>query len=269
MKISCVVDNRSPFKSKFYSEHGFSLLIQEDENKILFDAGSSPEILKHNLNLLDSYDDLDRVVISHGHFDHTGGLPHLLSLEDVPIMLHPDAFIPKFNLNHSTPKFKGMPSDLKENKSKFQLVSETTRIGDKVWILGDITQNNPLETIATSYQVKKDGEFLKDDFRDELALVIKTDEGLVVISGCAHLGILNTVNKAMDYFQEELYGVIGGAHLVKAPPMRIKKTVEELKKLDPGIIALGHCTGFKNVCHFHKEFEDVFIPLGSGLSIPL
>jgi 7,8-dihydropterin-6-yl-methyl-4-(beta-D-ribofuranosyl)aminobenzene 5'-phosphate synthase len=269
MKISCLVDNRAKFASDLYAEHGFSLLLENDRETIVLDTGKTPIVLKHNLDIM-GVETVDRVVLSHGHDDHTGGISALMNSETT-FSLHPDGLIPKYAVQDGTSRYIGFPKLVDPNKSgiKMDFVTETIRIGSDMWIFNHIDKYNDFETIPQYLSIKKDGNCLQDKFTDELNLVIKTDDGLIVLSGCAHLGMVNILYSAMEYFQDEIYGVIGGSHLFGAIPQRIEKTVDEFKKISPELIALGHCTGFEALCRFKKEFKDKFVPLESGAEIML
>ncbi len=267
MKITCIVDNRALFASNFYSEHGFSLFLNSDNVNVLMDAGKTPTVLRHNLDLL-GLDSVDKVVISHGHNDHTGGIPALHNT-GADFLLHPDALIPKYDVSNGNSRYIGFPKSVVHDKSglKMEFVDETTKIGSNLWIFNHVDKHCDFENIPSNLSIKKEGRFLKDKFHDELNLVVKTDNGLIVLSGCAHLGIVNILYSAMEYFQDEIYGVIGGSHLINAHPQRIERTLDELKKIQPEIIAMGHCTGFEALCKFKNEFKDKFIPLESGIEI--
>lgn len=243
--------------------------MDDGNEKIMMDTGKTPTVFKHNLDLI-GLDSVDKVMFSHGHNDHTGGIPALLNT-GTKFFLHPDALIPKYNLAGDKPRYVGFPKSVDPDKShrELEFITETTKIGSKLWIFNQISKYCDFETIPQNLSIKKDGVCLKDKFSDELNLVVKTDKGLVVLSGCAHRGIVNILYSAREYFQDEIYGVVGGSHLVQATPQRIEKTVEEFKKINPEIIAMGHCTGFEALCRFAREFKDKFIPLESGAKITL
>jgi len=267
MKISCIVDNRAPFASNLYTEHGFSLFLNLGNKKVIMDAGKTPTVFKNNFDLL-GLDSVDNVVLSHGHDDHTGGIPALLNT-GAKFFLHPDALIPKYAVSDENSRYIGFPKSFDPDKSGIELefVSQTTKIGSNLWIFNHVDKYCDFENIPPYLSIKKEGKFFKDKFHDELNLVVETDNGLVVLSGCAHLGLVNILYSAMEYFQDEIYGVIGGSHLINANPQRIERTLDEFKKINPDIIAMGHCTGFEALCRFKNQFEDKFLPLESGAEI--
>jgi 7,8-dihydropterin-6-yl-methyl-4-(beta-D-ribofuranosyl)aminobenzene 5'-phosphate synthase len=277
MKLICVNDNIAKFSSEFYAEHGFSILIEKGDSKILFDTGKSPEVLKHNMEQLNGFKDLKHVVLSHGHGDHTGGLSQVLNNSSADIYLHKTAILPKFILRNDNMEFIGI-SDIpyvdKDNEEKklqpkLELISKTIEIEQDIFIFAEISFSNDFEELDPSFFIEKNQNFLHDNFDDELVLVIKTREGLVILSGCGHKGIVNTVSSVAEYFNENVYAVIGGTHLITANENRIETTLTELEMFDPKYLIFGHCTGFNALCKFKNKFKDKFQILESGKEIIL
>lgn len=139
MKISCVVDNQAGFRSIFHAEHGFSVLIENQNTKILFDFGKTPGLLKHNLNLLNGFNDLKYAVLSHGHYDHAGGLPAILNKDDISIIMHENALIPKYVIEGAESQFTGFELG-EDERSKCNFIQETTKISRDIWIFNQITR---------------------------------------------------------------------------------------------------------------------------------
>jgi 7,8-dihydropterin-6-yl-methyl-4-(beta-D-ribofuranosyl)aminobenzene 5'-phosphate synthase len=271
MKINCVVDNRAGFKSDLYAEHGFSLLVEGNDKNLMVDTGKTPTVLERNMDLM-GITSVDSVLISHGHNDHTGGIPAIndskinIKCNKAKFFMHPEALLPKFAVEDKNQRYIGFP-EIDTETLNLEWVTENTQINDDMWIFNQVEDHSGFEPIPEYLMVMENGKCLPDGFKDELNLVIKTENGLVVISGCAHRGIVNILYSVREYFQDDIYGVIGGSHLMDAPLERTRKTVESFKKLNPEIIALGHCTGFDALCRFKKEFEEKFIPLESGAEI--
>jgi 7,8-dihydropterin-6-yl-methyl-4-(beta-D-ribofuranosyl)aminobenzene 5'-phosphate synthase len=277
MKLICVNDNIAKFSSEFYAEHGFSILIEKGDSKILFDTGKSPEVLKHNMEQLNGFNDLKQVVLSHGHGDHTGGLSQVLKNSSADIYLHKTAILPKYILRNNNMEFIGIseiPCVYKDNEEKklqpkLKLISKTIEIEQDIFIFAEISFSNDFEELDPSFFIEKNHNFLHDNFDDELVLVIKTPEGLVILSGCGHKGIVNTVSSVAKYFNQNVYAVIGGTHLITANENRIKTTITELEMFDPKYLIFGHCTGFDALCKFKNKFKDKFQILESGKEIIL
>ena len=230
------------------SEHGLSYLIEADKT-ILFDTGASDLFLKNaallNLDLMS----IDTVVLSHGHWDHGNGLKHI---ENKTLITHPDSFQKKYRKkDHS---YIGLPFSKKEASEKFNLITskKTYQISDQITFLGQIPRFNDFEAKSTSF-VLEDGT---DDFvYDDSALAIKTDKGLVVVSGCAHSGICNIIDYAIRITGvQNVYGVIGGFHL-KQQDLQTKHTIDYLKKLNIEKIYPSHCTALPALAAFHQTFN--------------
>ena len=279
MKLSCVIENTATFESKFYAEHGLSILIEDKNNKVLFDTGSTPEVLKRNITLLNGFEGLKSVVLSHGHHDHTGGLSYVMNNSPAEILMHEKALLPKYILKNDEMKFIGtcevskikdtsVKADKKNiSETNIEFISKTTEIAQDIFIFTKISMNNDFEEINPSFYIKDNEKFIKDDFEDEVVLVIKTDHGLVILSGCAHRGIVNTVSSVVEFFNDDVYAVIGGTHLVSNSKDRINKTVKELKKYNPKYLIFGHCSGLDAICIFKNVFGNRFEVLESGKEI--
>jgi 7,8-dihydropterin-6-yl-methyl-4-(beta-D-ribofuranosyl)aminobenzene 5'-phosphate synthase len=274
MKLICVNDNTAKFSSEFYAEHGLSILIEKGDFKILFDTGKSPEVLNHNMQQLNGFKELKHVVISHGHEDHIGGLPQILNNSSTNIYLHKSAILPKYILRNGNMEFIGISKILCEDiekklQPKIELISKTIEIEPDIFIFSEISFLNDFEELDPSFFIEKNGNFLHDRFEDELVLVIKTREGLVILSGCGHKGIVNTVSSVAKYFNENIYAVIGGTHLITANDDLIESTINGLEIFDPKYLILGHCTGFDALCTFKNRFKNKFQILESGKEINL
>ncbi len=277
MKLICVNDNTAKFSSEFYAEHGLSILIENGDFKVLFDTGKTPEVLKHNMEQLNGFKNLKHVVLSHGHEDHTGGLSQVLNNSSPNIYLHKTAILPKYIMRNDNMEFIGISkisyadTEDKEKKlqPKFKLISKTIEIEPNIFIFAEISFFNDFEESDPSFFIEKNDNFLHDNFEDELVLVIKTQEGLVILSGCGHKGIVNTVSSVAKYFNENVYAVIGGTHLITANEDRIESTITELEKFDPKYLIFGHCTGFDALCKFKTRFKNKFQILESGKEIIL
>lgn len=263
-----MIDNTASFGSKFHAEHGLSILIEDNDEKILFDTGRTPEILKYNLSMLNGFDNLKYIVLSHGHHDHVGGLPAFLKQKDLKVIMHRDGPIPKYVIEDKKIRFAGFSLEKDDIVDwDFKLISKTTKIMRNVWIFTPISKRYEFEEIDPSFVLKKDGKFIKDRFEDEVVLVIRADRGLVVISGCAHSGILNIISSVKEYFDDEVKGIIGGIHLTSSSFFRLRKTVDEMKNLKVDLLALGHCTGLDAICMLKEKFENKFQLLESGKRI--
>lgn len=274
MKITVVVDNCVHISTSkaFIGEHGLALLIELAGKRILVDAGQSSAII-NNLSLLGVHvRDLDAIVISHGHYDHAGGLFHLLKHRglEIPIYAHPDIFMSRYSKAHGKYHI-GLPHRKEELESlgaKWQLSDKPLMITDNLWFSGYIPRTTSYEHGDTKLVYEGENCDCQDPINDDSSLYYKTEEGLVVISGCAHTGLVNTVMHGFEITGEsKLKGWIGGTHLGPVSESQQVKTLEFLKEQNPSFIAANHCTGFMMMAELARIFNKKFIPAFVGTEI--
>ncbi len=250
IRISTIAENSASWLG-FLAEWGFSVLLEVDDTSVLLDTGRSI-VAAHNALLMDiDLKQIDTIVFSHGHEDHTGGLLNLLRLRKRPIEIiaHLDVWAEKYWRASEGGRYDyiGIPyaRELAESLgASFRLSKEPVWITEKIVTSGEIPMVTDYEMIDTSACVKTDSGFLQDPLRDDLSLFIKSDKGLIVVAGCAHRGIINTLLHAQKLTQcEDIYLVIGGIHLFGATAERLQRTIEEFKRLNVQRIGVSHCTG--------------------------
>ncbi len=256
------------------AEHGLSCLLKvyadSGEHVVLMDAGIAATCLFHNAGLLKvDLSQVESVVLSHGHFDHFGGLPDLLSRvpEGIPLVLHPDAFLQRRMNIPAVGRPVGMPAlDEEALKEAGAVLHETkeasTLASDLVLVTGEVERVTDFERGFPWAEAKIDGEWVVDPFHDDQGLAVKVkDKGLVVIGGCSHAGIINTVKQAQNIARTDaVHAVLGGFHLTGPlfEPI-IEPTIEEIKKIRPDYVVPMHCTGWKAINQFAKEMPGQFL----------
>ena len=250
MQLTVLVDNNTYIDRYFKAEPGLSIFIEEGATRILFDLGYSAIFLENAQRLAIDLRHLDYLVLSHGHLDHSWGLPELLrfylesSIEGVPLrkprfLAHPDVFLSR--AFGPLPEIGGL---LDEAALRRQF--ETTLSRDPVWLterlvfLGHIPRKHPFEG-KTSLGALADGR--EDFIEEDTALAYKSDQGLVLIAGCAHAGICNMVDHAREVCQEDrVIDIIGGLHLLDPPPEQLQGTAAYLAGLSLPALHACHCT---------------------------
>ncbi len=234
----------------FIAEWGLSILIEVDGTRILMDSGWGFSAV-YNAQLLGiDLDTIDTIVLSHGHRDHTGGLRDILRRKknQVNVIAHPDMWACKYSRLNAQDEFSGMPfrqESLESLGARFNLSKEPVQIAEHVMTSGEIPMLVSYEAIEDNLFVKQGTALHPDPVADDLALIVQTDYGLVVIVCCADHVIVNTLRHAQKLTGQELvYAVIGGTHLYRASAERITKTIDDLKEIGIQKLGVSHCTGF-------------------------
>ncbi|TES85599.1 MBL fold metallo-hydrolase, partial [Candidatus Aerophobetes bacterium] len=250
-------------------------LVEVNETRILMDTGLSFSAV-HNAQLMGiDLSTIDCIVLSHGHADHTGGLREVLKIKgEVEVIAHPDIWAAKHaQRNKKGTRYSGIPflrEELESRGARFKLVREPVHITEHVITTGEIPMLSGYEEIENNLFVKEAGALHPDPLADDLALIIDTDFGLVVILGCAHRGIINTLHHAQNLTGKELvYAVIGGTHLFRASEERLEKTIADLREIGIQRLGVSHCTGFHASARLAQEFEDIFFLNNAGTRITL
>ncbi|NOY78805.1 MAG: MBL fold metallo-hydrolase [Calditrichaeota bacterium] len=250
-------------RAHLIAEHGLSILIEFRGQKILFDTGQFKALFWNAPQLGVDLKKLDAVVLSHGHYDHTGGLAELIDQRGaVPVFAHPDVFQKRFHVTETSSREIGMPwnrDTLEAKGARFHLNRNLTEIFPDVFTTGEIPRENDFEIIEKGFQIQKGAGFSRDAIRDDQALVLKTQKGLVVILGCGHSGVVNTLSAVGRAFgTTRFYAILGGFHLVRASEHRIHQTIGALRELSFDIISPMHCTGFRARAELYKAFPEKF-----------
>lgn len=255
VEITVVVEN-SVYQSQLLAEHGLSLWIDYGGNSYLFDTGQG-QILSHNLKALDlDPAQLSGVLLSHGHYDHAGGLDNLLEeYPEMPVYGHPDLFLPKYSQKNAGEVFRGV-AVTKDEINNFNSTPDLTALQSGLWLTGEIPRQNKWETLNQHYQIKQEQELEIDSFKDDQSLVLDTKEGLMIILGCSHAGVINILEYVQQNFVQEIHTIIGGMHLVNASRDRIEWTIEQLQEIDFNQLIPLHCTGKRAVRAMQSAFGE-------------
>ncbi len=255
----------------FLSEHGFSLLVETDKGqKVLVDAGASEEVLEHNLALLGiPPQSIDAVFISHGHYDHVGGLLPFIKAR-VPIYSHPNTFQGKrFAVAGIKVTDISVPPRILEALpgANLNLSSSSVEIVEGVRTSGEIQRQFPFEP-AGNYLREEEGKMIEDSMSDEQALYLASKKGLIIISGCGHGGVVNVVQQARKATGSKVFMLVGGFHLYGGDTDRLLKTMDHLKNLGVERVVPTHCTGFEAMKLLSDRFTGFeLLSVGSEIDI--
>ena len=274
VKITTLVNNTMPRPLR--SEHGLSCWIEYAGRNILFDTGQTDALI-HNAELLDvDLSTTDIVVLSHGHYDHTGGLTAILkTAPNANVYLHTDA--PKVRYSHppgKPPKNISMPSDTCDKiaesfpKGRVFYTAQPTRIGANIQVTGEIPRMTDYEDTGGPFYLdehRRQADLLTDD----QAMLLESAKGLVVVLGCAHAGLINTLEYAREITGQPIYAAIGGMHLRDASDNRIAKTMEALKKYDLKHVIPCHCSGDGPTKIIQETFPNCFLDIKNHVTITL
>jgi 7,8-dihydropterin-6-yl-methyl-4-(beta-D-ribofuranosyl)aminobenzene 5'-phosphate synthase len=268
MKLTVLSDNL-PGDPLLPVEHGFSAWIEDGSMKVLFDTGSSTLFADNARRLSVPWWEAQTVVLSHGHYDHTGGVVHAVGGNSrAKWYFHPDALLPRFRRRtHEGPKPIGMPKEsrvaLETLGDRLVATTRPVRLSPRLGVTGFIPRQDPDEGTG--------GDFFLDEacqtpdlLQDDQALWMRVKGGVVAVLGCGHAGVGNTLDYVSTLCGERIIGVVGGLHLKGAGAPRLLKAVEALRRHGVKWIRPGHCTGEAAVSVLERNFPDSVVPCHVG-----
>ncbi|MEZ4599223.1 MAG: MBL fold metallo-hydrolase [Syntrophotaleaceae bacterium] len=270
LKITILVDNNAG--DGLLSEHGLALWIDTGERRILLDTGQGGCLLPNAERLGIDLTRTDALVISHGHYDHTGGMAGVLKIAPhVEVYCHPAVVVPRYGSDSGKPKPLGIQKECMRALDSLPVrrmhwVPDRRELYPGVELTGTVDRKTAFEDTGGRFYL--DPELTRPDpIEDDMAVGIRTRGGVVVCVGCCHSGLINTLNKILSQSGgSRLRAIIGGFHLLNADHNRVKSTVRALETLSPELIVPCHCTGNQAVEALKNAFGDGVIPGSSGLT---
>jgi len=258
MKLTIIVDDRAQPGSPFCAEHGASFAIESQGRTLLFDTGGSGEVLLHNLEAAGLEPGrIEAVILSHGHHDHTGGLTALLErAPGLPVYAHPDLLCERFSKSDTGPRPVGPPFtalDL-EGRAVYHPGSEPQEVLPGVWSTGEIAPRPEAEGRGPGHLVRGENGWDPDPYRDDMSVVVKVGDGLVLVCGCCHAGLLNTLATVRRTFGQDPMAVVGGLHLASTDTPTMDRIVKLLAGYGPSQFWVGHCTGDRGFLRLKMAF---------------
>jgi len=248
----------------FEAEHGLSLLVEVGGRKFLLDAGQGGAAVRNADRLGLDLREVEAIILSHGHYDHTAGLPFVLQRTGPRrVICHPRALDAKYFQKGGIRRYIGIPwrrDFLESSGALFEENQGPLEVAEGVWVTGEVPRRTDFEPGDPDLKCEQGGALVADPFLDDQALVVDTGEGLVVVLGCAHAGAVNTCLHAREIAgTERILGVIGGSHLAFLGDQQLEATIGAFREMGPLKLAFSHCTGQVAACRLHEAFGERFV----------
>jgi 7,8-dihydropterin-6-yl-methyl-4-(beta-D-ribofuranosyl)aminobenzene 5'-phosphate synthase len=272
MRITILCDNSVGPLNGTLGEHGFAALVESGTECILFDTGQGGTLLHNAQRMNRDLRRVTRVALSHGHYDHTGGLwPLLQAVGGRDVFAHPGIFARRYRVRDTGEHLSiGIPyaeEFLRGLGARFELDAGFRPLAPGIFLTGEVPRRHPFETRDSGLCCDSAG-CLPDPLADDQSLVIVTPRGLVLLLGCCHAGLVNTIDLARERTGiTEVYAVVGGTHLGFAPALQLDATVRALRELRVKKLFGSHCTGFGAAARFAREFPGAYHPAQVGFTL--
>lgn len=272
MKITTLIENEAGHNKELKNEFGLSLFIEDEDISLIFDTGKSGDFIFNAQKLQIPLNNTKHVVLSHSHFDHTGGIRKLVDTFNNKFTLHISKtfFEEKHRITGVIHEFLGNNFNEKYILDKGininYIDTDEFKLSKNITLFTYFKSLNNFETPTRYYFRKIYDDYILDSMEDELVLGIDTSKGLLIVCGCSHIGIANIVENIKCRTQKKIYGIIGGLHLSKASDERIEKVLKYFDECNIEFFGVSHCTGEK-VTKILRESKKNFIYNNTGNTI--
>lgn len=267
IKITTLIENKDGCSLE--GEFGLSLLIQDNDFSFIFDTGKTGKFLENAEKMGIDLKNIHNMVLSHSHFDHTGGVKTFIEKCSNNFTLHitPSFFEEKHKITELIHEFLGNNFDKKyiENSGvKIHYIEgDEYKLSENITLHTNFKQTNDFETPVRYYFKKIYDDYILDNMEDEIAVTADTPKGLVIICGCSHIGIANITETIKNSTNKNIYGIVGGLHLSKASDERMDKVLDYFIKNNIKFFGVSHCTG-EHFIEKLKQYNPDFIYNNTG-----
>jgi 7,8-dihydropterin-6-yl-methyl-4-(beta-D-ribofuranosyl)aminobenzene 5'-phosphate synthase len=267
--VSLLVENTAR-GAGILGEHGLSWCLQNGGQQMLFDLGQGMALARNAKRMDVNLGATDALVFSHGHYDHVGGWGAVgASIRTADIILHPSSLEAKFQKGSDGElRSAGDPAfapAMRKLGDRLQLNSRPLEVIPGIWATGEVPRKHRIEDTGGDFYCGIKGTRV-DTLPDDQSLFFRTDEGLVVVLGCAHAGLINTLDYVMELSGDRVHAVLGGMHLLHADAARMEFTLDALRVIGPDWLAPNHCTGDAAVAALRAAFPEKVFEMHAGQS---
>ncbi|UHA73834.1 MBL fold metallo-hydrolase [Paenibacillus sp. 481] len=269
-KVTVLCENNVFGNLGAIAEHGWAAYIETESGNYLFDTGQGQGIIPNAQHFKKQLSGIQGIVLSHHHSDHTGGLLQVLEANEhrsLPVYAHPDLFREGY-LTRSSYLYIGVPETrerLEHAGADFKWNTTFTEIAPNLYVTGEVPRVTDYEFGDEDIVIKTADGYIKDDIIDDQSIIMKTEEGLFIVLGCSHAGIINIIKHAIHMTGEtRVHTVIGGTHLWCVSKEQQDRTIEELQSFDIQRLGVSHCTGFAMATRLAQVFGDRFFSCNVG-----